>query len=100
MTELLFHANTYLNVMAVAFVLFGAARPHVFAEDALIKTGAFISCFGLAGQASRNLQFLFTGISPSDVDEISWMLKDLGLFVMFLGYAMRGPIGKPLEGKK
>jgi hypothetical protein len=98
-TELLFHANTYLNAMAVAFVLFGAARPHIFAEDALIKIGAFIACFGLAGQAARNLQFLFTGISPSDSDELSWMLKDLGLCIMFLGYAMRGPIGDKLKGK-
>lgn len=94
MTDFLFYSNTFTNIMAVAFVFIGAAKPHLFAEEPVIKVGAMLACFGLLGQALRNLQFLLTGISPHDADLPLWMLKDLGIVVMVLGYAMRGPLGK------
>jgi hypothetical protein len=100
MIETLLHFNTFINALAVVFVFYGAARPHVFAEDPIIRYGALIACFGLLGQAGRNIQFFATGVSPLDVDAPYWMLKDLGVCMMILGYAMRGPIGKTLKGKK
>lgn len=75
--------------MAVAFVFVGAAKPHIFAEDLLIRIGAMLASFGLVGQVLRNFQFLMTGQSPNDADFPTWMLKDAGLCLMILGYAMR-----------
>lgn len=100
MTEILMHLNTYTNIMAVAFVLIGAAKPHIFAEDKVIKIGAVFAVFGLMGQAMRNIQYFVTGVSPSDIELPFWMLKDLGLFIMILGYAMRSPIAQKIKGKK
>lgn len=99
MTEFLMHFNTYTNIMAVCFVLFGAAKPHVFGEPFVIRLGAVVAVFGLLGQSMRNIQYFLTGVSPSDIDLPFWMLKDLGLFIMFLGYAMRSPLAKDLKAK-
>jgi hypothetical protein len=94
MIEFLFFANSILSVMAVMFVLIGAALPHIKNEDALIKWGAIIACFGLLGQVLRNIQFLVTGHSPHDAELPLWMLKDLGLCVMIFGYAIRAKVNK------
>ena len=75
--------------MAVMFVMVGAAHPHITKEDAMIRWGAIIACFGLVGQVLRNIQYLATGVSPSDADLPFWMLKDFGLCVMIYGYAIR-----------
>jgi hypothetical protein len=95
----LMYANTFLNIMASAFVLFGAAKPHVFGEPLVIRIGAVLAVFGLMGQAMRNVQYFLTGVSPSDIDLPFWMLKDLGLFVMIFGYAMRSPMVENLKKK-
>jgi membrane associated rhomboid family serine protease len=100
MIDYLFYFNTFTNVMAVAFVFIGAAMPHIMKEDPVIKVGAFLACFGLMGQALRNIQFLMTGISPPDSELPLWMLKDLGLVIMIFGYAMRGSIPNKLKGKQ
>lgn len=94
MIEALLYANIFVNVMALSFVFFGAAKPHVFAEDPLIRFGAMVACFGLLGQAVRNTQYFLTGVSPADADLPFWMLKDVGLVIMILGYAVRGPVGE------
>lgn len=95
----LIYANTLLNIMASAFVLFGAAKPHIFGEPLVIRVGATIAVFGLMGQAMRNIQYFLTGVSPSDIDLPFWMLKDLGLFIMIFGYAMRSPAFAELKKK-
>ena len=94
MIEFLFFANSILSVMAVMFVLIGAALPHIKNEDALIKWGAIIACFGLVGQVLRNIQFLVTGHSPHDAEFPLWMLKDFGLCIMIFGYAVRAKVNK------
>lgn len=40
--------------------------------------GLSVGALGLVFQAMRNIQFLMTGISPSDVDLPIWFLKDMG----------------------
>lgn len=75
--------------MAVAFVFVGAAKPHIFAEDLLIRLGAMLAAFGLLGQVLRNFEYLLTGRSPNDAEFPTWMLKDAGIGLMVLGYAMR-----------
>lgn len=94
MIDMLFHFNTWTNIMAIAFVFVGAAKPHIFAEDLLIRVGAMLAAFGLLGQVLRNFEYLLTGNSLSDAQLPLWMLKDLGLCLMILGYAMRPPLGK------
>jgi hypothetical protein len=80
--------------MAVMFVLIGTASPHIKKEDALIKFGAIIACFGLVSQVLRNIQFMVTGYSPHDAELPFWMLKDLGLCMMIFGYAIRAKVNK------
>jgi hypothetical protein len=92
MTEFLFYVNTLLSCIAIMFVFMGAAHAHIFREDPIIKFGAAVACFGLLGQLFRNVQFLTSGISPPDSEFPLWMLKDLGIFLMLLGYAMRGSV--------
>ncbi len=94
MIDFLFYANSFLSVMAVMFVMVGAALPHIKNEDMLIKWGAIIACFGLIGQVLRNIQFLVTGYSPHDTELPLWMLKDFGLCMMIFGYAVRAKVNK------
>ena len=99
MIEALLHFNSFTNIMAIGFVFFGAAKPHVFAEDTMIRLGAMVACFGLLGQTARNTEFFLTGISPTDTQQVYWMLKDFGLFLMILGYAMRSPLADTFKKK-
>lgn len=93
MIEFLFYLSSFLSTMAITCVMFGVAHPHIVKEDPLIKWGAIISCFGMLGQVLRNIQFLVSGISPTDSELLFWMLKDLGLCMMIYGYALRAKMG-------
>lgn len=95
--DVLFYLNTYSNILAVALVMLGAAKPFIIREDPVIRVGAMLACFGLLGQAFRNFEFFMTGVSPVDTELPFWMLKDLGLVVMVVGYAMRGSLADTVK---
>lgn len=98
MMEYLLLANTATNALALGFLFVGAAKPHIFAEDFLIKLGAMLAGIGLMGQVLRNLQYFATGVSPADLDLPFWMLKDLGIVIMIFGYAVRGLVTNTTKG--
>lgn len=50
------------------------------------RLGMLVTASGLLGQAARNLVFVLTGHSPSDLEMPFWVLKDIGLVILALHF--------------
>lgn len=93
MMEAGFVALTLINLAAAAIIFGGALSERMRLYPTWHKVGLILAAFGLVAQALRNVHFLYTGVSPSDLDFPFWALKDLGIATIgfyYLHHALRG----------
>jgi hypothetical protein len=50
------------------------------------RLGMLVTACGLLGQAARNLVYVQTGHSPSDIEMPFWVLKDFGILILALHF--------------
>lgn len=81
-----FFVLTVTNITAACIIFVGALREKMRLYPAWHKLGLLVAALGLAAQAFRNVQFLYTGVSPSDTDMPLWVLKDAGISLVAFGY--------------
>ncbi|MCH2165924.1 MAG: hypothetical protein MK098_14955 [Marinovum sp.] len=58
------------------------------------RLGMLVTACGLLGQSARNLVYVITGHSPSDLEMPFWVLKDYGLVILTLHFAYLIWVGK------
>jgi ABC-type thiamin/hydroxymethylpyrimidine transport system permease subunit len=87
MTDAGFLLLTITNIVASIIIFAGALSERMRLFPTWHKVGLIIAALGLVFQAGRNVQFLVTGISPSDADLPVWALKDIGISVVAFFYA-------------
>jgi len=85
-----FVAVTVVDLAGVIVIAAGLMRDEWRTYPSWHKVGLIIAALGLFFQAGRNLEFLLTGVSPSDADLPLWALKDLGISTVAVGYALIG----------
>lgn len=88
-----FAVLTVTNLTAAVIIFAGALSERMRLYPSWHKVGLMIAGLGLVAQALRNIQFLATGISPSDADMPLWALKDAGISLVAFGYAYLGYLG-------
>lgn len=104
MTTLFFIA-TIVDLTAAAIIFAGALSERMRLYPAWHKIGLIVAVIGLVCQAFRNIEFLYTGVSPHDSDLPLWILKDLGIaiiayFYLYLGIkAKMNKSAKPVRKK-
>jgi len=90
MTELGFLLLTIINIGATIILFAGALNERAMLYPKWHKVGLIVAALGLAFQAIRNIEFLVTGVSPSDADLPLWALKDLGIAIIAYFYLWLG----------
>lgn len=90
---------TVLDVIGAIILFLGALSPRMRLYPAWHRIGLLAAVVGLFAQAGRNIEYMFTGISPSDADLPLWALKDLGIDIIAYTYAGIG-IMKWLDSRK
>jgi hypothetical protein len=90
MTDYGFVILTVTNLAAAFIIYAGAMSDRMRTYPAWHKVGLILAATGLVFQAVRNIQFLVTGVSPSDADLPLWALKDIGISVVAFFYGWRG----------
>jgi len=90
MIEIGFLLLTISNLGATVILFAGALSERMRLFPTWHKVGLIIAALGLAAQGLRNIQFLVTGISPSDTDVPFWALKDIGIAIIAYFYLWLG----------
>lgn len=86
MTDTLFVILTVTNLAAALILFAGALSERMRLYPVWHKVGLIVAALGLTAQAIRNIQFLLTGISPTDMDAPLWVLKDIGISLIAFYY--------------
>jgi hypothetical protein len=86
----LFILITFIDITAAAIIFAGALSERMRLYPVWHKVGLMVAVLGLVAQAFRNLQFVFTGHSPSDADKPLWIMKDLGIAIIAYNYLYLG----------
>lgn len=86
----LFILITIIDLTAAAIIFTGALSERMRLYPVWHKIGLIVAVVGLVAQAFRNLQFVFTGHSPSDADKPLWVLKDIGIAIIAYNYLWLG----------
>jgi hypothetical protein len=101
---LLFVVVTFIDITAAIIIFCGALSERMRLYPAWHKIGLMVAVGGLAAQAFRNIQFLITGVSPSDASAPLWVLKDAGIAIIAYCYLYIGikahfakPVAKPVR---
>lgn len=84
---------TIIDFTAAIIIFSGALSERMRLFPTWHKVGMIVAVMGLVAQGLRNIHFLFTGISPSDLDMPFWALKDLGIALVayyYLAKAIKG----------
>ena len=78
---------TIIDLIGAAIIAAGflSAKWRLF--PAWHKAGLAFAMIGLVCQAGRNIQFLVTSVSSTDADLPLWVLKDLGIATVAIGFA-------------
>ena len=84
---------TGVDITAALIVFFGALSDRMRLYPVWHKLGLLVIMLGLIAQAGRNIQFLTTGVSPTDVDLPLWILKDVGVAIIAWYYLLRAITG-------
>lgn len=87
MNEFWFIVITIIDLSAAAIIFIGALSERMRLYPVWHKIGLITAVVGLVCQSIRNLQFVFTGHSPSDADMPLWVLKDVGIAIIAYYYA-------------
>ena len=90
MTELMFILLTVADLAAALILFAGALSERMRLYPTWHKVGLMSAALGLAAQGMRNIQFLVTGVSPSDADLPFWALKDIGIVIIAFTYFYLG----------
>lgn len=90
---------TVLDVIGAIILFLGALSPRMRLYPSWHRIGLLAAVIGLFAQAGRNIEYMFTGVSPSDADLPLWALKDLGIDIIAYTYAGIG-IMKWLDSRK
>jgi len=85
-----FTAVTVMDLSAAIIIFVGALSDRMRLYPTWHKVGLIVALLGLICQAFRNIQFLSTGISPSDADMPLWVLKDAGIATIAFTYLIYG----------
>ena len=99
----LFYLVTFIDLTAAVIIFCGALSERMRLYPAWHKIGLIVAVVGLVCQAFRNVQFIYTGVSPSDADAPLWILKDLGIAIIaycYLYLGIKASITKPVKRKK
>jgi hypothetical protein len=89
--EFIFFTTITVMDLAAALIIFaGALSDRMRLYPAWHKVGLIVAMLGLLVQAFRNIQFLSTGVSPSDADMPLWVLKDAGIATIAFTYLIYG----------
>ena len=86
MTDYGFAILTVTNLAAAFIIYAGAMSDRMRLYPTWHKVGLIFAATGLVFQAVRNIQFLVTGVSPSDSDLPFWALKDIGISLIAFFY--------------
>jgi hypothetical protein len=86
----LFYLVTFIDLTAAVIIFCGALSERMRLYPAWHKVGLIVAVVGLVCQAFRNVQFIYTGVSPSDADAPLWILKDLGIAIIAYCYLYLG----------
>jgi hypothetical protein len=89
-----FSILTVTNILAAFIIFAGALREKMRLYPTWHKLGLIVAALGLSAQAFRNIQFLYTGVSPADNDMPLWALKDAGISLVAFGYLYLAATGK------
>jgi hypothetical protein len=76
---MLFAILTVIDLGGALIIFAGALGERMRLYPTWHKLGLMMASLGLAAQGVRNIQFMVTGISPTDADLPLWALKDLGI---------------------
>lgn len=87
MTDILFVVLTVTNFAASFIIFAGALSERMRLYPTWHKVGLIVAALGLMAQGLRNIQFLVTGVSPTDADVPLWALKDIGISLVAFYYA-------------
>ena len=99
----LFYLVTFIDLTTAVIIFCGALSERMRLYPAWHKVGLIVAVVGLVCQAFRNVQFIYTGVSPSDADAPLWILKDLGIAIIaycYLYLGIKASITKPVKRKK
>lgn len=77
---------TVVDFFAATVIMAGAMTERMRLFPVWHKIGLIVGGVGLLAQGMRNIQFLLTGISPTDSDLPLWALKDTGYAIVALVY--------------
>ena len=86
---------TVIDLTAAMIIFAGALSERMRLYPVWHKIGMLVAVVGLVAQGARNIQFIYTGISPSDIDLPLWALKDLGIAIVAYFY-----LAKAIQGHK
>jgi hypothetical protein len=78
---------TTVNFLTATWILAALFTDRVQRMPRWHLMGLAVGCLGLLFQAMRNLQFLVTGVSPTDSDLPFWFLKDMG-YALIAGHSV------------
>lgn len=95
MNDMFMYLMTVIDLTAAAIIFAGALSERMRLYPVWHKVGMLVAVMGLVAQGMRNIQYLATGISPSDLDMPLWALKDLGIALVAYFY-----LAKAIQGHK
>jgi hypothetical protein len=84
---------TGIDITAAVIIFAGALSDRMRLYPVWHKLGLIILMVGLLAQAFRNIQFMVTGVSPTDIDFPLWALKDVGAAIIAWYYFLRAITG-------
>lgn len=77
---------TIMDLSAAVIIFVGSLSERMRLYPTWHKVGLIIAVIGLISQSFRNVQYLYTGVSPSDVDVPLWVFKDAGIAIIAFTY--------------
>lgn len=85
-----FVAVTVMDLSAALIIFMGALSDRMRLYPTWHKVGLIVALIGLVAQGFRNIQYLSTGVSPSDSDMPIWVFKDAGISTIAFTYLIYG----------
>lgn len=83
---MLFAILTVIDLGGALIIFAGALNERMRLYPTWHKVGLIMASLGLAAQGIRNIQFMVTGISPTDADLPLWAMKDVGIGIIAFVY--------------
>jgi hypothetical protein len=88
MIDYTFIALTVFDSIGAIIIFCGLCSDRLRAFPAWHKIGMMLIIIGLMSQLFRNITFFITGVSPADNELPLWTLKDYGIDIIAMQYAI------------